>query len=86
MGGLWFYMEVSMIKEIMEFIAKADPEVGAGILKEYERQQAQNHSGDRYHDEVYQSIPDANAGCLGAVVVIVLIGMNIFSYITGHVI
>ncbi len=28
-----------MIKEIMEFIAKADPEVGAGILKEYERQQ-----------------------------------------------
>ena len=39
MGGLWFYMEVPMIKEIMEFIAKADPEVGAGILKEYERQQ-----------------------------------------------
>ena len=28
-----------MIKEVMEYIAAADPEVGAGILKEYERQQ-----------------------------------------------
>ncbi len=28
-----------MIKEIMNFIQEADPEVGAGILKEYDRQQ-----------------------------------------------
>lgn len=28
-----------MIKEVMNYIAAADPEVGAGILKEYERQQ-----------------------------------------------
>lgn len=28
-----------MIKEIMDYIAAADPEVGAGILREYERQQ-----------------------------------------------
>lgn len=32
-------MEVPMIQEVMEFIAKADPEVGAGIRKEYDRQQ-----------------------------------------------
>ena len=47
-------------------------------LKEYEQQQAERHSNDCYHIEQHE-INEADAGCLGAVVMAVLLIYTLFT-------